>query len=78
MVGLVALLLLLVVLVHGYVYLRAVHSAATRGRGRIVGGLALALLGTVVATALLTRGSLAPDVARPLHLVGFRWLAVAM
>lgn len=72
------LLLLLIVLAHAYVYLRAVRSVVTDARARVGGALTLTVLGGLVVTALLTRGALAPDVARPLHYVGFLWLAVAM
>lgn len=66
----------LLVLVHGYVYLRAVH-AVTRTR-RALGAGVLAVLAALVVTALFTRGSVGVDVARPLQHVGFGWLAFAM
>ncbi len=70
--------IVLLVLVHGYVHLRAVHAVTSTRRSRIVGAVSLTVLAALVATALFTRGSIGVDVARPLQYVGFGWLAVAM
>jgi predicted MPP superfamily phosphohydrolase len=77
-VGLVGFVLVLVVLLHLYLYRRAVHDVVRGRRARLVGAAATSALGLVTCAALLTRGVLSPDAARPLHLVGYFWLAVAL
>ncbi|QJY50367.1 metallophosphoesterase [Pseudonocardia broussonetiae] len=63
-------------MLHLYVYRRAVRALTTSRRLRRAGAAVITLLGLTVAAALLTRGALAPDTARPLHYVGFFWLAL--
>lgn len=76
--GYVLFVLLLVVLVHVYVWFRAVHAVTTSRRIRLGGAVVITILGLVVAAALITRNALSPDTARPLHYVGYLWLAVLM
>ena len=63
---------------HAYLYLRAVHAVTRRRRVRAVGAAVLCALGALVSVALLTRGSVDLQVARPLQYGGFGWLAVGM
>ncbi|MHA6780184.1 metallophosphoesterase [Pseudonocardia saturnea] len=74
--GYVVFVLVLVALLHVYVYRRAVHDLTGSRRVRRAGAVTVAVLGAAVAGALLTRGSLSPDAARPLHYVGYFWLAI--
>ncbi|WP_300009773.1 metallophosphoesterase [Pseudonocardia sp.] len=76
--GLVGFVLVLVVLLHLYVYRRAVHDVLRSRRGRLLGALVITTLAVVTGTALLTRGVLAPEAARPLHHVGYLWLALVL
>ncbi|GAA3220359.1 metallophosphoesterase [Pseudonocardia petroleophila] len=73
--GYVVFVLVFVALLHGYVYRRAVHDLTASRRVRIAGAALVALLGLAVAGALVTRGA-PPDAVRPLHYLGFFWLAV--
>lgn len=73
--GYVVFVLVLVALLHLYVYRRAVHDLTSSRRVRVAGAAAITLLGLAVAGALVTRG-LPPDTVRPLHYVGFFWLAL--
>jgi predicted MPP superfamily phosphohydrolase len=77
-VGLIVAVLLLLLVVHAYVYRRAVHDVVRSRRARLVGAAVTTLLGLVVAAALLTRNLLSPDPARPLNYVGYLWLGVAL
>ena len=72
------LLVVLVVLMHVYVWFRAVRAVTTSRRIRLGGAGVITVLGLVVVAALVTRNMLAPDTARPLHYVGYLWLAVLM
>lgn len=74
--GFVPFVLVFVAVAHLYVYRRAVRALTTDRRVRLAGAAVITLLGLTVAAALLTRGALAPDTARPLHHVGFFWLAL--
>jgi len=74
----VALVVGVVVLGHLYVYRRAVHDVFATARARRTGGAVLVLLTLVVLVTFLTRRSLTPDQARPLHYVGYLWLAVLL
>lgn len=74
--GFVAFVLVFVALLHLYAYRRAVRALTTDRRVRLVGAAVLTVLGLTVAAALVTRGALSPDAARPLHYVGFFWLAL--
>jgi predicted MPP superfamily phosphohydrolase len=77
-VGYVVFVLVLVALLHVYVYRRAVHDLTGSRRIRQAGAITVAVLGAAVAGALLTRSSLSPDAARPLHYAGFFWLAILL
>jgi predicted MPP superfamily phosphohydrolase len=77
-VGFVGFVLVVVVLLHLYVYRRAVHDVVHGRRSRLVGALLITVLGLATCAALLTRGVLHPATARPLHLVGYFWLAVVL
>jgi uncharacterized protein len=77
-VGFVGFVLAVVVLLHLYVYRRAVHDVAVTRRARRAGAAAVTVLGLVVVAALLTRRVLSPEAARPLHYVGYTWLALAL
>ena len=79
-VGVVGFVLVLLVLRHLYLslYRRAVHDVVRGRRVRLAGAATIAALGLVTCTALLTRGVLSPDTARPLHHIGYLWLAVAL
>lgn len=76
--GFVALALAAVLLVHVYVYRRAVHDIVAGRRARVLGAAVITLLGLLVVAALMTRGTLAPEAARPLHYLAYLWLAVAL
>jgi uncharacterized protein len=72
------LVLVSVLLLHTYLYRRAVHDTATSPRARRIGAIVLAVLGALAVAAALTRGVLAPETARPLHVAGFSWFAVTL
>lgn len=72
------LVLVVIALLHLYVYRRAVHDVVGGRRARQAGALALAALWLVVVAAFLTRRVLSPEAARPLHHVGYLWLAVLL
>ena len=74
--GYVAFVLVLVALLHLYVYRRAVHDVTDGRRARRVGAAVVVVLGLAVAGALLTRTALPPDTARPLHYLGWFWFAL--
>ncbi|MCO1657493.1 metallophosphoesterase [Pseudonocardia humida] len=74
----VALVVGVVLLAHLYVYRRAVHDVFATTRARRTAGAVLVLLGAVVLATFLTRRVLSPDAARPLHHVGYLWLAVLL
>jgi uncharacterized protein len=72
------LVLVSVLLLHTYLYRRAVHDTTTSPRARRIGAIVLAVLGALAVAAALTRGVLAPETARPLHVAGFSWFAVTL
>lgn len=76
--GFVGFVLVIVVLLHLYLYRRAVHDVVASRRARLLGAGVIVVLGLVMVAALLTRRVLAPETARPLHLVGFTWLAIGL
>ncbi|WP_181781212.1 metallophosphoesterase [Pseudonocardia pini] len=73
--GFSLLILALLVLVHLYVYKRAVHDVAGSRRGRIVGAVVLGILFVLVAVTFLTR-RLFTSVA--LSYAGYLWFAVLL
>jgi predicted MPP superfamily phosphohydrolase len=77
-VGFAVIVLSVVAVIHLYVYGRAVHSVFAGRRARRAGAVGLTLLGMVVVAAVSTRRVLPPDAARPLHYVGYLWLAVLL
>jgi len=77
-VGFVAVVLGVVALVHVYVYRRAVRAITTSRRARWAGAVLVTLLGLAVVAEFVTRRGLPVDVVRPLHYVGYLWLAVAL
>ncbi len=76
--GFVGFVVVLVVLLHAYVYRRAVHDVVASRRARVIGAAVLTVFGLLVLAAVLTRRVLDPDTARPLHYVGYTWLAVLL
>jgi len=72
------LVLSVIVLIHFYVYRRAVHAVFESRQARLTGAVAVAVLGLLVLATFLTRRSLSPEAARPLHYIGYLWLAVAL
>ena len=72
------LVLVSVLLLHTYLYRRAVHDTTTSPRARRIGAGVLLVLGALAVAAALTRGVLAPETARPLHVVGFSWFAITL
>ncbi|HEU0089743.1 MAG TPA: metallophosphoesterase [Pseudonocardiaceae bacterium] len=77
-VGFVALVLGVIALVHVYVYQRGFRAVTASRRARRAGVALVTLLGFAVVAAFLTRRGLPVDVVRPLHYVGYLWLAVAL
>jgi uncharacterized protein len=77
-VWIVAAVLVALVLLHLYAYRRAVHDVFATRRARRVGAVVVTLLGLLVAVTFLTRRVLPPEPARPLHYVGYLWLAVLL
>lgn len=72
----VTIVLAVLLLMHLYVYRRAVHAVFVTRRARLVGAAALAVLGLAVVWAFVTRRS--PEVAGALPLVGYVWLGVLL
>jgi len=72
------LVLVSVLLLHTYLYRRAVHDTTTSPRARRIGAGVLVVLGGLAVAAALTRGVLAPETARPLHVAGFTWFAITL
>jgi uncharacterized protein len=77
-VGFVGFVVVIVVLLHLYVYRRAVHDVTASPRLRRAGAAVVAVLGLVMVAALVTRRVLSPEAARPLHYVGYTWFALAL
>ena len=76
--GFVGFVVVVVVLLHLYVYRRAVHDVFASRRARLAGAAVVVGFGLVVTAALLTRRVLSPEAARPLHYVGYTWLALLL
>ena len=76
--GFVGFVVVVVVLLHLYVYRRAVHDVFASRRARLAGAAVVVAFGLVVTAALLTRRVLSPEAARPLHYVGYTWLALLL
>ncbi|MGD9531142.1 metallophosphoesterase [Pseudonocardia sp.] len=74
--GFVAVVLTVLVLMHGYVYLRAVHGVFPTRRGRLAGGAVVALLAVATVAAFVTRRT--PDVSAVVPYVGYVWLGVLL
>jgi predicted MPP superfamily phosphohydrolase len=72
----VAIVLTVLVAMHGYVYLRGVHGVFPTRRGRLAGGAVVALLGVTTVAAFVTRRT--PDVAVVVPYVGYVWLGVLL
>ncbi|MHA6796747.1 metallophosphoesterase [Pseudonocardia bannensis] len=63
---------------HLYVYRRAVHDVFVTRRARLTGAAVVVVFGLAVLATFLTRRILGPDEARPLHYVGYLWLALVL
>ncbi|MGE3288350.1 MAG: metallophosphoesterase [Pseudonocardia sp.] len=74
--GFVAVVLAVLVALHGYVYVRAVHGVLPTRRGRLVGGAVLALLALTTVAAFVTRRT--PGVPMVVPYVGYVWLGVLL
>ncbi|WP_231486805.1 metallophosphoesterase [Candidatus Blastococcus massiliensis] len=70
-------ILLVMALLHGYLWLRLVRDTTRPGRARRGLTLLTAALALLPVAAILLRRSLPPDAAAPLDWVAFSWLGVA-
>ncbi|HXV93780.1 MAG TPA: metallophosphoesterase [Pseudonocardia sp.] len=73
----VVVVLAVVVLIHLYVYRRAVHDVVASRRLRVAGAVVLTLLALVLVAAFATRRAPGESV-RELHYTGFFWLAFVL
>lgn len=70
--------LIVVILLHVYLYRRLVHDVAGTARWRRLGLLALLLLAATTLAAFRLRRGLSPEIAAPLNWVGFVWLVIGL